>query len=104
MIKRKNYQPPKVQIGDGVTYSVGSDAYPYTVIGVERNGRKLILQSDDFKRIDSNGLSESQEYEITPNPEGAVIEVTWKPSLGWYGSKWSRYSVGHRSAYRDPHF
>ena len=25
---------------------------------------------DDYQRIDSNGLSESQEYEYTPNPNG----------------------------------
>jgi hypothetical protein len=102
--RRVNHQPPVVNIGDGVTYSVGSDAYPYTVIGVERNNRKLILQSDHAVRVDNNGMSESQEYDITPDPEGSIIEVTWKPSLGCYGNQYSRYYVGHRRKHRDPHF
>jgi hypothetical protein len=51
-----------------------SDRWPGTVTAVKKVGKGLLItvQSDDAKRIDNNGVSESQEYEYTPNPDGAT--------------------------------
>ncbi len=95
-------------VGDGATFGCGSDRYPYTVIEVRRDGRELVLQADDYKRTDSNGFSESQEYEYTPNTNGGLVVVTLRKD-GRYIQKGDSlkgmgYSIGHRAAYSDPCF
>ena len=101
--KKGGNLPPAVAVGDGATYRVGSDRYPYTVIEVRRNGRQLVLQADDYKLIKGDWLSQ-EDYEFTPNPDGATMTVNWAPSRKRFGGKYSSVSVGDRDAYRDPHF
>ena len=37
---------------------------------------KVVIQGDTAKRIDKNGMSESQEYEYTPNPKSVKQTFT----------------------------
>ena len=46
-----------------------TDRNPCTVVEVNMAKRYIVVQDDDYKRIDSNGLSESQQYEYTQNPD-----------------------------------
>lgn len=95
-----------IEVGIGVTEGVGSDRYPYTVVEVRRNGRELVIQRDEFRRTDQNGLSESQEYEYTPNPEGSKVTITLRHD-GRYrrkGEDRGLFTIGHREAYQDPSF
>jgi hypothetical protein len=51
-----------------------SDRYPATVVEIIRKGTTTMVTvcEDDAKRIDKNGMSESQEYEFTFNPDGRL--------------------------------
>ena len=96
-----------MKIGDGVTHHVGSDSYPLTVVQII-NERKIVAQKDNYKRTDNNGLSESQTYEFTPNPEGAKVTLTLRKNGRWVEQgeemRSSSYSVGERHAYSDASF
>ena len=90
--------PPAV--GMGATYSVGSDRYAVTIIEVSKSGKQIVVQDDIMKRIDTNGMSEMQEYEYTPNPQGSTRKFYLNKSGRWQESKGSaRLTVGFRRAY-----
>lgn len=54
----QEYQPI---VGDGATYRIGSDCYPYTIVEVV-SPRKVMVQRDEYRRTDKNGISEAQTY------------------------------------------
>lgn len=62
-------------VGDGATILHWSDRDPATVISVEKNDNfvQVVVQMDDYKRVDHNGMSEMQEYEYTANPDGVKL-------------------------------
>jgi len=99
-----------IEVGMGATESIGSDRYPFTVIEVKKDGKELVLQADNYRRTDNNGLSELQTYEFTPNPEGSTTVVTLRKN-GRYKRKGEPmysycycYHIGERNAYQDPSF
>jgi hypothetical protein len=59
------------EVGMGVTILSWSDRHPGTIVKVYPDG-SFDVQEDNYKRIDDNGMSETQEYEYTPNPEAYV--------------------------------
>ena len=63
-----------ITIGMGCTLLSWSDRHPATVIDIFTKGKfsYVAVQDDDAKRIDTNGISESQDYEYTRNPNGAI--------------------------------
>lgn len=102
----------KVRRGDGATVGIGSDKYGATVI--DWDGKYITVQMDDVVRIDDNGISESQEYEYTRNPDGSKITfklgrhnwvpVILNPDTGrWNNASHSGYKlyVGYRQSYYD---
>jgi hypothetical protein len=92
-------------VGEGVTQVVGSDRYPFTVTRVHETGLRCWVKADEFKRTDKNGISESQSYEFTPNPDAVEIELRWN-GVRWASRPASRrtYRIGVREAYLDPSF
>jgi hypothetical protein len=98
---------PTIQVGQGVTHHIGSDRYPYTVAEVITPTR-VEIQADDYKRTDSNGLSESQTYEYTQNRSACRIAITLRKNGRWHrvgeSMNSASYSFGGRSAYQDPSF
>lgn len=95
----------KPEVGMGATMYVGSDRYPYTVIAVSPSGFKVTLQADDSKRTDSNGLSEIQTWDCTPNPNGAIRYAYRNRHGRYYAARgYSRVTFGERDMYQDPHF
>lgn len=63
-------------IGMGITIQYWSDRKAGTIIQVERNNKRLIIQLDKSIRTDKNGMSECQEYRYEPNPEGSIRIAT----------------------------
>lgn len=63
---------PTPEVGMGVTMLGWTDRSPGTIFSVQRIGRSTIIEvrADDYKRTDSNGMSEGQEYTYTTNPQG----------------------------------
>lgn len=89
-------------IGMGVTIQYHSDREAGTIIQVTQNGRRIVIQEDSATRTDSNGMSESQTYEFSPNPEGTTHIATLRKD-GTYrlqGSK-ERVYLGTRDKYYD---
>lgn len=96
---------PFPQIGMGATVCYLSDSHAYTVIEMSSSGKKLTLQRDNAERKDNNGMSESQEYIYSPNPEGAIIYVSFRKDLKFRIVKSSTLVlVGVRREYYDYSF
>lgn len=93
-------------VGMGVTETLGSDRYPYTVVQVI-SAREIVVQRDAWKRI--SGTGESVLYELTPNPNGELVTLTMRSNGRWVrkGESMKRgnpWHVGRRDRYNDPHF
>jgi len=114
----------EVKVGLGGTEHRWSDRRPYTVCVVHKNwknkGYEIIgVQEDDAKRTDSNGMSESQTYEYSPNIENVVhylksetIEtqnglrklyqpVRWNPKTNRWNKGGNAVTLGSRNYYYD---
>lgn len=104
-MKRKSTTSNGPEVGMGATIHVGSDSYPATIIQVTQNGKRVILQEDDATRVDSNGMSESQDYTYQTNPQGTIHIATLRKD-GRYrltGEK-TPVSIGFRRKYYDYSF
>jgi hypothetical protein len=74
-------------VGMGATIQYWSDRKAGTIIRVDYNGRRLVIQLDKPIRIDQNGMSECQEYEYHRNPEGTIYIATLRKDGGYRVSK-----------------
>jgi hypothetical protein len=100
----KNFVPADgIQVGQGATYHIGSDRYPYTVVEI-LSPRSVVLQEDNYRCTDYN----SQTYEYTPNPDASRTIVTLRKDGVWRkkgDTKGSGYFGFYgRNAYQDPSF
>ena len=97
----------EIKVGQGATFGIGSDRYPYTVVEVIHD-EKVVVQADDYRRTDKNGISEMQTYEYTPNPDACKITVTKRKDGFWRkvgdSNGGGRFSFKARNAYQDPSF
>jgi hypothetical protein len=57
-------------VGMGATVNGWSDRYAGTITTVAPGRTMFTVQQDHAKRTDSNGMSDCQSYEYSPNPEG----------------------------------
>lgn len=75
---------PEPYVGMGATILRWSDRSPATIVevGVFRKMPMIVVQDDNAKRIDKNGMSECQEYEYSPAPNGA------KTRFAFDGLRW----------------
>lgn len=89
------------EVGMGATMYSGSDRTPYTVIAVSSRRFKVTLQADKSVRVDDNGLSESQTWDCTPDPDGEIRNA-YRDSAGNFHCGSRRVRFGARSMYRDP--
>jgi hypothetical protein len=69
LYSRMTVGEPAPYVGMPATLLSWTDRNPCTVVEVNMAKRYIVVQDDDYKRIDSNGLSESQQYEYTQNPD-----------------------------------
>lgn len=102
---------PEPVVGMGATILYWSDRKAATVTAWD--GKVIEVQYDDAKRVDSNGMSEAQEYEFTPNHGGAVLafrrtkdgswkQVQWNPETKrWNQNGSAGLIVGKRDHYHD---
>jgi hypothetical protein len=76
---------PEPVVGMGATILGWTDRHAATITKIEKVGKRTVItvRRDDTKRIDSNGFSESQTYEYTPNPNGASYMFAQLPSGIW---------------------
>lgn len=95
-----------------------TDRSPATVFRVFTVGKAVIveLRDDDYTRTDTNGLSESQQYDyktnvngsrryFRQNADGAWQAVFKNPETGrWNKTNGSGLILGRRECYYDPSF
>lgn len=105
------------EVGDGATLLSWSDRHPATVVAVFKHGKYdfVQIQSDNYRRIDKNGMSEDQVYEYTPNPDGSKSTFRLRNGV-WEGVRMnengryvktgsdSKVVFGIRERYWDPSF
>jgi hypothetical protein len=96
----KDAQTPEV--GMGCTIFGWTDRNAATVIEVSRTGHKITVQYDTQTRTDTNGMSDAQAYEFTPNPQGRTETFTRRQNGDYrvVGGT-TRCLVGVRDAYYD---
>lgn len=97
---------PDPQVGMGATLLGWTDRYPGTVIEVFKIGKAVAIkvQADKYKRIDKNGMSESQEYEYTQDPNGSVYVFKQSSDEMWSqvhkNQETGRWNVSRRKGLR----
>lgn len=88
-------------VGMGATITMFSDRHPATIVEV-RTARMIIIQEDSAERIDSNGMSESQEYKFTPDAKAPLCIYTQRKDGSWKERGGSNgLIIGHRGKYHD---
>lgn len=97
------FEPPTVGMGATINYL--SDQSPATVIQVTHDGKRIVIQEDEAIRTDNNGMSESQQYDYKPDPNGTIHIVTMRRD-GRFRISGGRQSVtlGVRRKYYDYSF
>ena len=104
-----NAQQETPVVGMGATELWHTDRHAVTIVSVSKNGKRIEVQRDNAKRLDKNGLSESQTYEYTPNPDAPRLTYTLRRNGRWVAVGSGRVTgrallIGHRDEYIDPCF
>ena len=99
------YKQPDPEIGMGVTVLMWTDRRSGTIVKMSKSKKSLWISRDTVKRTDKNGMSESQEYECTPNMDIPGTEYTLRKN-GRYVMKGcdmhgEHLLVGKRNNYFD---
>lgn len=99
------HEPVVPEVGMGATVIMWSDRYAVTIVEVSPNGKSVKVQSDNYKRTDTNGMSENQSYEFSPNPDAPITTYTLRKNGRWVhqGSSMNGQglAIGFRDAYHD---
>lgn len=92
-------------VGEGATYLSYTDRHAYTITAVDPKGKWFDMTRDKAERADSHGMSESQDYTFTTNPNAKPIRVRMSKK-GWRigGMKGNKVLVGVRDEYYDYSF
>lgn len=87
------------EVGDGVTLCWWTDRTACTVIA--RTAKSITIQEDKAMRSDSNGMSDAQSYEYSPNPEGRTFTARMT-KRGWrVGGQGGQAVIPGRRHYHD---
>jgi len=99
---------PTPVVGMGATILGWTDRHPATIVAVSKTGSWVEIQEDNAKRTDSNGMSECQDYEFTPNTEAQVCRYSLRKNGAYVrvgdSVNGSRLRIGERSKYYDYSF
>ena len=93
-------------VGMGATELCWTDRHAGTIVEVSKSGKTLYWVQDNAKRIDTNGMSESQEYEYAPNPTGHRQKFTLRANGRWVragepAKNGTKLAIGRRESYHD---
>ena len=119
LFSRATKGQPVPTVGMGATLLSWTDRAAATIVSVEEIGgskryRYIVGVVEDYaRRVDSNGMSECQQYEYQRDPNGRVVEFASKVGTG----EWVRMArndkgrlvkagggglrIGVRDSYRD---
>lgn len=110
-----NQDHPSPEVGMGATILCWADRHAATITAVHvyPHTTMLEVQEDHAKRTDTNGISRSQTYDYTPNPDGR--KYTFRRAANglwqeiWFNDKTKRWiktggpglRIGERNHYHD---
>lgn len=114
-----NTKGDKPEVGMGVTFFSWSDRDAGTIHAVRTEGmwEYIEISRDNAKMVAGSEMSEEQDYEFTPNPDG--YRMTFRRKLGtedwvyviqrestgrWVKGGDKPIRLGARDKYRDPSF
>ena len=98
----------KPEVGMGVTEYCWSDTHAYEIIAV-KDERHITVRRLDHKRIDNNGMSDSQQYEYFSNEANHTCELfftkqgVWRERIGRHLGC-NTWGVGRAREYYDYSF
>lgn len=109
---------PVPEVGMGVTFFHWTDRSAGTIQKIFEEGQWqfIAVTGDTAKRVDNNGMSESQSYEFTPNPDAHPSFFRRKKADGpdapfqcvvknKQTGRWVKYkqsiAIGYRDKYHD---
>lgn len=77
---------PEPFVGMGATVLHWTDRSAVTIVKIEtiRKVTYITTQDDNVTRKDTNGMSESQDYDYTPNPDGYLRVFKKHPKTGYW--------------------
>ena len=114
ILARATKGQPDPEVGMGATLLYWSDRHAATIVGYDTTKQIITVQQDYAKRTDKRGMCESQDYEYTPNPAGAVYNFRWdKKKHQWrqvrFNEETARWNtingvglqIGYRNEYYD---
>jgi predicted flavoprotein YhiN len=89
------------EVGMGATVLRWTDRTACTIIKVSPSLKTISVQEDKATRVDSNGMSEIQQYLYETNPEG-IIHTFRKTKKGWRTAGGGHgLLIGRRCQYHD---
>lgn len=97
-----NTNTANVNIGDGATYSVGSDRYPATVIA--KTAHTVTVQDDLSTAGPGHNYFGAQNWLFSPNPNGRTMVARWSAKRNGFVANGHKIHVGARGAYQNPSF
>ena len=105
LAERANVVP---EVGMGVTEYYWSDREPWEIVAV-KDARHITVRKLDAKRVDSNGISECQDWELTSNDKNPTAELFLTKKGEWrerYGRSLgcNKFGIGVARKYIDPTF
>jgi hypothetical protein len=92
----------KPEIGMRCTLQMWSDRYPYTIVGISKNGHKLTIRKDKYK-LKPSTTAYDNNWIIEENLKGRV-EYAYKKKNGLYFCDGSCVLLGVWEHYYDPCF
>lgn len=100
-----SWQSLQPEVGMGATFVQWSDREAGTIIEVSKTGHRLVWQEDRATRIDTNGMSDAQQYSYESDPGGSRLTFTRRRdgSYRLLGSQ-SRLLLGVRDKHYDYSF
>lgn len=98
---------PDPEVGMGATKLMYTDRHACTIVEVK--GKTIGIQRDNAVRTDNNGMTESQDYEYSPNVNAPIEYFTQRKNGAWVKAKESmrggtRLRIGERKEYYDYSF
>ena len=94
-------KPLPPEVGMGATILCWSDRHSGTIVKITKT--QIHVQYDLAKRLDKNGMSESQQYACSPDPNGR-IEIFRQTKKGYRNAAGNGLLIGSRQEYYDYSF
>lgn len=91
-------------IGQHATLCVGSDRYPYEVIGMTASGKTLTLRNMKAVHVSGSFQGQNAVYNAVQDPMGMVIKARWSNRANAFKYEHKFVHIGEAQFYQDPNF